>query len=58
MTFLRLFSCVALLVAGGCIHTNDNCGNSPIVSPTRITNEVNDKDDPVLPPYTPWWVKE
>lgn len=58
MTIFKIFSFAALLLVGGCIHTNSNYADDPIVSPTVITNEANDKDDPVLPPYTPWWVKE
>ena len=55
---LKFISFISLLLVGGCIYTNSNEVNAPIVSPSFITNDVNDKDDSVLPPYTPWWVKE
>lgn len=50
----------ALLLIGGCFSVNGGCGDNPqpIVSPTNITDTVQDVGDPVLPPYVPWWAKE
>ena len=30
----------------------------PIVSPTNITETVQDSSDPILPHLIPWWAKE
>ena len=49
-------SIASFLLCGGCVTTRDG-GNEPIVAPTVITNEVQDVDDPILPPYIPWWVE-
>lgn len=50
----------ALMLIGGCCSVNGGCGDNPqpIVSPTNITDTVQDVGDPVLPPYVPWWAKE
>ena len=50
----------ALLLIGGCCSVNGGCGDNPqpIVSPTNITDTVQDVGDPVLPPYVPWCAKE
>lgn len=59
MIRLISISVLSLLLAGGCIHTKcGDGGNDPIVSPTNISTEVQDTEDPVLPPYTPWWAQE
>ena len=52
-----LLAALLLSLAGGCIQPKGG-DNEPIVSPTNITNEVQDANDPVLPPYIPWWWKE
>lgn len=56
MARIVIFAVFSLLLAGGCKNVKGNDGE-PIVSPTNITNEVQSGDDPVLPPYTPWWAK-
>ena len=44
----------ALSLLGGCF--GGKCGtDQPVVSPTVITNEKQDKGDPVLPHMKPWW---
>lgn len=50
----------ALMLMCGCRSVNGGCGDKPqpIVSPTNITDTVQDVGDPVLPPYVPWWAKE
>lgn len=57
MIRIFLISIAALLVFGGCTNTKSG-GGEPIVAPTVITNAVQDVEDPVLPPYKPWWVEE
>ena len=50
----------ALMLLGGCCSVNGCCGDNPqpIVSPTNITNTVQDDGEPKLPPLIPWWAKE
>ena len=50
----------ALMLMCGCCSVNGGCGDNPqpIVSPTNITDTVQDVGDPVLPSYVPWWAKE
>jgi hypothetical protein len=53
---LVVIGLAALTLIAGCC--NGNCGNPPVVSPTNVTIQVQSPTDPVLPPYTPWWVEE
>ena len=50
----------ALMLLSGCCSGNGGRGDNPqpIVSPTNITNTVQDEGDPKLPPLIPWWEKE
>lgn len=42
------------IFCGGCISTTTD-KNHPIVSPTNIQEIEQDKEDPILPTYIPWW---
>ena len=55
MKKILLMSLLALLTMGGCVHTKNGNNGDPVVSPTNISTEVQDEEDHVLPPYTPWW---
>ena len=50
----------ALMMIGGCCSWNGGCEDNtrPIVSPTNITDTVQDTGDPILPHFIPWWAKE
>jgi uncharacterized protein YcfL len=42
------------LLMVGCKSTT-KVVSEPVVSPTTIQTDVQDKTDPILPAYTPWW---
>ena len=60
MRKIQLIGVSVLMAFAGCKAKPhiDNPSPPPIVTPTVITNAVQDTDYPVLPPYIPWWVKE
>lgn|GEM_PF-5554979 len=53
---------IAALIAAftGCKSTpqNDSKDNAPIVSPTVISTDKAENDEPQLPTYVPWWVEQ
>ena len=53
--FIALVVCAFVL---GCKTTKpSNGGDGPIVSPTNISDEKQDKDAPNFPYFIPWWAK-
>lgn len=60
---MKLIPCICIAAVpfvSGCLSEGGVSGGNgkPIVSPTDISDSVQDDSDPVLPHFIPWWVEE